>query len=239
MEVQQTAESGEAQLRLQQRALNDQLHRRHRDLESEYALKTQELKTTRRRYSEQFRSLLHQHQQIGTALATALNLPGQLLEQALRLQTGGPAGDTDRRQQAISQVRKLLDVRGTELLRFIIRYDELQKHVSVWKMHLLDNGQAMLTDGQLTQRVSFETPDEFAALCFEASKAFEEPRPLVLILMTYGDTQTGFRRSATDGLPLLMHRLRDDAGGTRWFDFSLMGFRPDGPLLDPETTREQ
>ena len=138
MEVQQTAESGEAQLRLQQRALNDQLHRRHRDLESEYALKTQELKTTRRRYSEQFRSLLHQHQQIGTALATALNLPGQLLEQALRLQTGGPAGDTDRRQQAISQVRKLLDARGTELLRFIIRYDELQKHVSVWKMHLLD-----------------------------------------------------------------------------------------------------
>jgi hypothetical protein len=29
----------------------------------------------------------------------------------------------------------------------------------------------------------------------------------------------------------LIEQLRKDAGNTRWFDFSLMGFRPQGPLL--------
>jgi hypothetical protein len=32
-------------------------------------------------------------------------------------------------------------------------------------------------------------------------------------------------------MPLLIEKLRRDAGNTRWFDFSLMGFRPAGPLF--------
>jgi hypothetical protein len=79
--------------------------------------------------------------------------------------------------------------------------------------------------------LSFGTVEEFVSRAFEVSKAFTEPKPLVIILLTHGDTQAGQRRRAVDGMPLLVAKLRRDAGNTRWFDFSLMGFRPAGPLF--------
>ena len=238
MEVQMTVHSGEAQLHAQRKSMDEETVRHRQELESKYRTKSRQLRVAESRYTERLQSLLAQHRQAGSTLATTLNLSARLVEQILQLQQTSHADHADRVQQAVRRLQEQLDARGAELLRFIIRYDEMQKHVSVWEMHLLDNGQAMLTDGQLTHRVSFESPEEFAAQCFAASKAFDEPRPLVLVLMTWGDTQAGFRRSATDGLPLLMRRLRDDAGGTRWFDYSLMGYRPDGLLLNPETTAD-
>ncbi|MFN9973032.1 MAG: hypothetical protein ACK58T_24410, partial [Phycisphaerae bacterium] len=58
-----------------------------------------------------------------------------------------------------------------------------------------------------------------------------EPRTLVLIALTYGDTQAGQRRRATDAMPELIRMLRKDSGDIRWYDFSLMGYRPQGGLF--------
>ena len=117
------------------------------------------------------------------------------------------------------------------MLQFILRYDEMQKHVSVWEIHLQDNGQAVFSDGDEVQMVSFRSVEEFVSRAFLSSKAFTEPKPLVIILLTHGDTQAGLRRHATDAMPLLVRQLRQDSGNTRWFDFSVMGFRPAGPLF--------
>lgn len=234
MEVQQAAESGESLIQDQQTELEEAYQQRRQHLESAHAATVNALEASRARYSEQIQSIVDQHRQAGSTLAETFNLPTRMIEETLRLKTAGQAGDAERMELAVSHLKELLESRQSELLRFIIRYDEMQKHVSVWELHLLDNGQGLFTDGKLTQRLSFESPQEFSAKCFEASKAFEEPRPLTLILMTYADTQAGFRRNAIDGLPIAVQRLRDGAGGTRWYDYSLMGFRPDGPLINSD-----
>lgn len=231
MEVQQAAQSGEQQVQDHQAALELQFQQRRQDLESAHATTMRSLQATEHRYAEQLQSIVDQHRQVGATLADTFDLPKRLMEEALQLETAGQTGDAERMEQAAERLQKILQSRDSELLQFVVRYDEMQKHVSVWELHLLDNGQALFTDGKQTQRLDFASANEFSARCLEASKAFEEPRPLTLILMTYGDTQAGVRRNAVDGLPSLVQRLREDAGGTRWFDYSLMGFRPDGPLM--------
>lgn len=232
MEVQQTVQSGERQLRDQQQALQQDYDQRRQDLESAHAATEEALEASRQRYAEQIQSIMDQHRQAASTLSETFDLPQRLIEEALQLQSAGQTGDAERMQQAAAQLQQLLQSRDAELLQFMIRYDEMQKHVSVWELHLLDNGQALFSDGKLTRRLSFDSAEEFSARCFEVSKAFEEPRPLTLILMTYGDTQAGIRRNAVTGFPDLIHRLREDTDGTRWFDYSLMGFRPDGPLIN-------
>ncbi len=235
MEVQQTAESSEARIHREQVRLEEKHQRRQQELDSEYAVNQQALEATRQRYSEHFKNIIDQHHQAGTTLADTLNLPDRLMQETIKLRTVGQTADADRLQQGIDSLQALLESRSSELLSFVIRYDEMQKHVSVWELHLEDNGQGLFTDGTLQQHVTFESSEEFATGCFTVSKAFQEPRPLTLILMTWGDTQAGFRKHAIDGLPSLVQQLREDTDGTRWFDYSLIGFRPDGPLMYSRT----
>lgn len=234
MEVQQKAESAQDELEQQKTQLSEEYNRRRDELENSYASKTGQLSATREQYSEHYKSILKQHQQAGSSLAKALNLPGSVMEEVLALRNVGKESTAAQLQAAADQLKKLMPTRGEELFRFMLRYDEMEKHVSVWELHLQDNGQAMFSDGERNQLVSFASVEEFVNRAFEASKAFSEPKPLVIILLTHGDTQAGLRRRATDGMPLLIEQLRRDAGNTRWFDFSLMGFRPSGPLFNSE-----
>lgn len=231
MEVQQRAQSAEDELK----ARKDQLSERERNLEAEIAQRRQQLTSEndrlRTEYADRFESILDQQQRAGTTLAEALNLPGELVEQLAKLRSSGNTADAERLEQAAARVQSLMDSRGREFLQFVTRVDEMQKHVSVWEIHIRDNGQALLTDGQQQSIVGFSTSEEFASRLFESSKQLSEPRILVLVLLTYGDTQAGLRRRATDAMPDLIERLRKDAGMTRWYDFSLMGYRPQGPVF--------
>ncbi|MCH2211852.1 MAG: hypothetical protein MK110_11150 [Fuerstiella sp.] len=238
MEVQQAAQSGESRIDDQMAQMEKEYRQRRQELESTHASSIKALEAGRRRDLEQLQSIIDQHQQAGIVLSETFDLPARMMDEVLRLQVTGRSGDADRVFQAANHLKKLLNSRSSELFRFVVGYDEMRKHVSVWELHLLDNGQALFTDGAVAQRFSFESSDEFASQCFEASNAFEEPRPLTLILMTYADTQAGFRRSAVNGLPVAVQKLRDGAGGTRWYDYSLIGFRPDGPVIHSGETRD-
>ena len=234
MEVQQTAESATADFEQQRLTLEDEYEERRARLEAEYETAQASLEDTRQRYNEQFQSLVDQHHQAGRTLADALDLPGAAIEQVLKLRTAGLDGDADRLETAVARIGEVLTHRGNDLLQFAIRFDEMQKHVSVWEVHIQENGQAVISDTEQSRTISFENSEEFATRAFEASKSFTEPKPLVIILLSYGDCQAVFRRRASDGMTPLIEQLRIDAGNTRWFDYSLMGFRPTGPLLDGE-----
>jgi hypothetical protein len=238
MEVQQQAESAQDDLQQQKQQLVQQfddgkaeLERQRADLQREISLQSSTLTERREQYSKQFESILQQHQQAGQALSDAFNLPTTVMEEVLQLQTDGNQTDARNLQQAAKRLKDLLPQRGDELLLFMLRYDEMQKHVSVWELHLQDNGQASFSDGGTAQTVSFGTQEEFLSRAFQTSKSFTDPKSLVIILLTYGDTQAGQLARVVDGMPLLVEQLRRDAGNTRWFDFSPMGFRAGGPLF--------
>ena len=231
MEVQQKAESAQTEVEQQKTELDEQYKLRRDELERQHVAESGDVSALRARYSDHYENMVKQHQQAGSALATAFNLPGRLMEEILRLKTSGTVTESQNLESAVQRLKELLPSRGAEMLRFILRYDEMQKHVSMWELHLQDNGQGVFSDGEQSQMLSFGTTEEFVSRAFEVSKAFTEPKPLVIILLTHSDTQAGQRRRAVDGMPLLIEKLRRDAGNTRWFDFSLMGFRPAGPLF--------
>ncbi|MBL8818918.1 MAG: hypothetical protein JNL58_23015 [Planctomyces sp.] len=238
MEVQQRAQSAEDELNAGKATLSE----RERSLEVQIATRQQELTEENNRlraeYADRFESILDQQQRAGSTLAVALNLPGELIEQLAKLRSTGNTADAERLEQAAARVHSLMESRGREFLQFVTRVDEMQKHVSVWEIHVQDNGQALLTDGQQQSVVGFTTSEEFASRLFESSKQLSEPKILVLVLLTYGDTQAGLRRRATDAMPELIERLRKDAGMTRWYDFSLMGYRPQGPVFSTPSPAE-
>lgn len=168
---------------------------------------------------------------VGDALAEALNLPGQLVRELTRLREEGEATDVQRLRRAAQRVRKLMEARGEEFVQMVLRVDEMQKHVSLWELHLQANGRVLLSDGQQTAVVAFETREEFLDRVVAATKSFSEPKTLVLLLLSYGDTQAGFRSLAEGGMTELAAQLRHDSGGIRWYDYSLLGYRPEGPIL--------
>lgn len=242
MEVQQKAESAQAALTDQKQQLDEHFQTRLTRLEAEFDSKRQALETDlqsernlletrRQRYSEHYESLLKQHQQAGAALAEAFNLPGTVVEQILKLSNENGPDRTAALEQAAQQLKQTLESRGNEMLDFVLRYDEMQKHVSVWELYIQDNGQALFSDGQLTTLISFASTEEFVARAFEASKSFTEPKPLVIVLLSWGSPHAVQRQRATDGMPPMMEQLRRDSGNTRWFDFSLLGYHASGPIF--------
>lgn len=238
MEVQQNVRSAESELGVQRQQiaaerqqLADQAAAERSVQNAELSAQKSDLEQQREEYARRFQSILDQHQQAASVLADALQLPGQLMEQLAKLRSGGAAEDADRLEAAASRVRELLKSRGEQFMQVVIRFDEMQKHVSVWEIHLQENGQAVVSDGDQSQTISFESAEGFQTRVFEASKTFGDPRTLVLVMLTHGDTQAGLRRKATDAMPSLIEQLRKDAGNTRWYDFSLLGYRPQGRYL--------
>ncbi len=236
MDVRQTARLQAEASQKQQQALEREYARLRQELQTAQQAASAAIRTRQQELAEQFRSLSEQHRQVSRTLARTLRLPERLTDQVVRLRRQGRSDEAGDLEQAVRELRQRLEQRPEDLFRFFIQYDEMEKHVSVWELHLLENGQVLFTDGHTGRRISFASAEEFSRQCLEASKAFAEPRPLTLLLLTWNDAQAGFRRMAADGLPQLVQRLRNDSGGTRWFDYSLIGFRPAGPLLDAGKT---
>jgi hypothetical protein len=244
MEVQQNANEAQAKVNDELTELQDAKTRlqetftaRKSELEAQYSATQQEVERQRQEYNRRFQSILDQHQRAGETLAQTFNLPGELLEQILKIRSAETAAEQQQIREAARRARELLATRGGRFIEFVVRLDEMQKHVSVWEIHLQQNGKAVLTDGQREVTVDFETEQEFVASIFQASKTFTVPKTLVIVLLSYGDTQFGLRRTATEAMPLLMDQLRNDADGTHWYDFSLLGYRPAGPVFSEQPQR--
>ena len=238
MEVRQNTQAAERDVKDQQQALEEkqqqlvtQFTTRKQELEQAYADQIKGVDSLRSEYENKFQDILDQQQQAGTVLADALQLPGQLVEQLSRLRAVEQSSDAAQLEAASTQLKKTMETRGTEFIQFALRFNEMQKRVSVWEIHLEENGQATITDGEQSRSIRFESKSEFVSRVFEASKSFAAPRTLVLLFLSYGDTQAGYRRKATDSMPALVDHLRQDSGNLHWFDFSLMGFRPNGPVF--------
>lgn len=204
------------------------------DAEQRLKAREAELDQTREQYARQFQSIVKQQQQAGETLAKALNLPGTVMQQVLKLRSSNRQDEADSLEDAMQQLSQMLNSREEELLQFLLRFDEMQKHVSIWELYLQENGKAALSDGEQSDIISFSNGDEFVQQALEASKAFSEPKPLVIIMLSFGDAQAGQRRRLIESMPQFLNQLRTDSGNARWFDYSLMGFRANGPVLNSQ-----
>ncbi len=223
--------AAEDTIAVQQAAMEREFTERRDALEQEYSEQRKAVAELRELYDERFRSIIDQHHQVGSLLAESLNLPGVTMTEILKLRTAGSPEDAERLTEATTRLQGLMKARGDEVFKFLIKVDEMQKHVSVWEVHVLDNGKAQISDGEQSFAADFGSEFEFSSRLFEASKSFADSRTLVILLLTWGDAQGGARQRASDGMPRLTEQLRKDAAGTTWYDFSVIGFRAEGPIF--------
>jgi hypothetical protein len=195
--------------------------------------KEQAIRQAMQQHVQRAASMERQMEQVGRTLAEAFEISARTMGEITRLRREGNDSDATRLQAALDSLRSELASQPEDYIQFVTRYAEMQKHVSLWELHLRESGQAVLTADQQRQAFAFADAEEFVARAFQASKSLAEPRTLVIILLTYGDTQAVFRQQAIDAMPELTARLRQDSENTRWYDFSLLGYRPGGPLLYP------
>lgn len=208
-----------------------QIERQRQDMKQELQQQQEKLDDLRQTYDARFRSLLGQHRAVGDLLTRSLNLPEQAVNEVVALRAEGSAEDAARLESAVDRLQARIPLQGKELFRFLLQVDEMQKHVSVWEVHIAENGKATIQDGSRSATVDYADEEELAGRLFESSKSFGDPRNLVLILLTWGDAQLGARQKATNGIPLLLDRLRKDSAGIRWYDFSIIGYRAEGPVF--------
>lgn len=211
--------------------LNDEYLQRVQTLDRDYQEQHRALSELRTSLEEKIQNISDQHQQIGSMLAETLNLPREAIAEVVKLRSDGRQDDAERLEAALSRLRDLMDARGDEVFRMLMKIDEMQKRVSIWEVHLQDNGQARISDGIRSFTVDFHSESEFVTRLFEASKSFPDPRTLTLVLLSWGDTQGGPRQRAAGAMPKLTEQLRRDSSGTRWYDFSVLGYRATGPVL--------
>ena len=118
---------------VQQRSKADaELAERRETLEQEFAHQQKSIEDLRTVYDERFRSILEQHHQAGTLLAESLNLPGAAMTEILKLRTANSPEDAERLSAATERAKELMQARGEDVFRFLIKVDQMQKHVSVW-----------------------------------------------------------------------------------------------------------
>jgi hypothetical protein len=209
-------------------ALVQQTQQRQRE---EVERERETLRAQREQQRQATDSLQAQLDQVSHVLAETFAVPERVLGELVRLRQQGNEADAARLEAARLQLASLLGDRAENYVDFVTQYAEMQKHVTLWELHLQNSGQALLINADQRVAFAFSSRSEFTERAFQASKALAKPRTMAIILFTYGDTQATFRNEAIFALPELTERLRQDSGDTRWYDFSLLGYRPSGPLL--------
>ena len=110
-------------------------------------------------------------------------------------------------------------------------YDEIRKHCDVWELYMNEDNSFEFSNGTVIREFRAENAADFAEGMYEVYKSFDQPKSLVVILFTFGDTRAGIRQMAIDSMPTIVARMRKDRGERNWFEFAILGFSPDGPTL--------
>ncbi len=166
-----------------------------------------------------------QRESIGKIAAELFRLPPSILEKALQPGAEKPLSEAD-----LESIRKLVNAlaenRAGEVTRHLLTYSELRKRSDVWDLWLDDGGQTVMDTGERTERFRAGTADAFQRELFDRYKSAPQPKGLVIILLSWGNTPAKWREAAINGLRQAAERMRDDSGGRTRFEYAILGFRP-------------
>jgi hypothetical protein len=160
---------------------------------------------------------------IGEIVTELFKLPDGSLS---ALQSTGPGPTPNDVAQLRNRLKTLAGGESSKVVDHLLTFGEMRKRIDIWELYLQENGGFVLTVGDKRLAFRAETADEFAARLFEAYKTLPEPKSLVLLLLSYGDARFQPLKSALDGLPLAMERIRTDIGGRSRLDYAVLGYRP-------------
>ena len=125
---------------------------------------------------------------------------------------------------------QLAEVDATEMLRFLVGYEELLKRAEIWTLHVSDRGDINIRGGgsdfsfRLEARGQSSRTEEFITQLRAASRAFPQPKGLVVVLASYSPSAVaGNYQPVIDGLPRAMEYLAADADQRTRFESAVIG----------------
>lgn len=161
-------------------------------------------------------------------LATELfKLPDDLIDQQLLSKDPDVLKKSPEQLDALREkFRQLGQQQASDMVKHLLTYEELRKRCDIWDLYIDENGNVLFEAGEQAHRFRAETAEAFATRLFESYKSLPEPKSLVIILLSYGNTRAVWRKAARDGLREAATRMRADAGGQTRFEYAVLGYRP-------------
>ena len=172
--------------------------------------------------------VVEQQRRAANLIAELFRVPRELVEQTLAPR---PAGAPPRSSQDIDRLqdrlRELASLRGSEVVEHLLSYDELRKRADIWTLRIEEMGGIVFSAGDVEQRFRAATPAEFSAKLYDRYKTLEQPKGLVIILVSYGDARADVRQAVLNGLPDAVRLMREDRLGRTQFEYAVLGYIPE------------
>lgn len=227
IEVRDTTTKSEAVLERQKSEAQQQIEEKAKKLREQMDAEHADRMT---QLLEKEKSLIAQREQVGDVLSEAFNMSDKAFERVLQANSANTYS-TEQKQQMARALRALRSSKGRQLLKMLVSYGEMQKRCDIWEVHVEGNELIQFSAGDTTTNIRADTKDEITDGLFKAYKTLPEPKTLVIILFSYGNTNAGARRRAEEALPDAIAKMRADTGQRNWFEFAILGFAPEGPSL--------
>lgn len=129
-----------------------------------------------------------------------------------------------------TEFKSLSNARADQIVDHLLTFTEMKKRFDVWELYVQHDDSLIITAGGQRKRLQpddIATPELFSDEFFKLYKSFPQSKSVVLILVSYGDSQLRYRWAVTKGLPQVTERMRLDSNGTVKFEYAVLGFRPE------------
>lgn len=160
--------------------------------------------------------------------AELFRLPPSVIEKALRPGSESPLSD-----QEMESLRKLVQAlaenRADAVARHLLTYSELLKRADIWEISLSDAGMATIKTAGATHQFRAETTESFSREVFDHYKTAPQPKGLVIILLSWGETPARWREAAIKGVRAAAERMRTDSDGRTRFEYAVLGHHSQDP----------
>lgn len=170
-------------------------------------------------------------EQLGQLFGELFRIPEATIQRIVNRRSSDEAVLSAAEIAALKEEFKTLSTaRADQIVDHLLTFTEMKKRFDVWELYVQQDNSLLISAGGTKKRLQpddIETPELFVDEFFKLYKSFPQTKSVVLILVSYGDSQLRYRWAVTKGLPIVAEKMRLDSNGTVKFEYAVLGFRPD------------
>ncbi|MBM84270.1 MAG: hypothetical protein CMJ78_27255 [Planctomycetaceae bacterium] len=191
----------------------------------------EELELQRLQLTESLNRAIKQRDVVGKLVAELFHVPEETIERALNPRSPlEQARSKQEIEKLLEQFRELSKKSGDDVVKHLLTYQEMTKRCDIWEVYVSENGTVQFFTPPEVYEFRASSADTFADRVFQHYKSMEQPKSLVIVLLSYGDAKAAPRQAALDGMPLVTDRMRSDSNGRSRFEYAVLGYNAEGPV---------
>ncbi len=187
------------------------------------------LRTRQQELEAALRDVSRQRDAAGAAAAEMFRLPEAVVARFLSPARDAPGLSPEDAATLKKTLKALAENRAEETTRHLLTWAELRKRSDIWDVYLEPNGTTRFDTGERKTEFRAVTADAFARDLFERYKTSPQPKSMVIILVSWGNTPARYREAAIEGVRRAADEMRQDSAGRSRFEYAVLGFRPREP----------